>query len=58
MASLADMKRLTMQLLNSVKGHKNFVLSSGCDTPPGIPHENIHAFYEALHEFNNHPVVL
>ncbi len=43
----------TMALLLQSKGHDNFVLSSGCDMPPGVPHENIAAFFEALDEFNS-----
>ena len=34
------------------KDYKNFILSSGCDTPPEVPAANIDAFYEALDEFN------
>lgn len=35
-------------LLAATSGHPNFVLSSGCDTPPGVPFENIGAFYDAI----------
>lgn len=40
-------------LLNEMKGYDNFVLSSGCDIPPGTPMENIDAFFAALDAFNN-----
>lgn len=39
-------------LLRQAAGHPNFVLSSGCDTPPGIPTANIEAFYRAVNDFN------
>ena len=42
----------TMALLLQSKGHDNFVLSSGCDMPPGVPLENIAAFFKALDDFN------
>ncbi len=53
MASASEMKAATAELLERTKGYKNFVLSSGCDTPPEVPEANIKAFYEALTEFNN-----
>ena len=38
-------KRETAALLKACGGHKNFVLSSGCDIPPATPWENIDAFF-------------
>ena len=35
-----------------MKQYPNFVLSSGCDTPPHTPMENIDAFFKALDDFN------
>lgn len=35
-------------LLARTASYPNFVLSSGCDTPPGVPFANIEAFYKAL----------
>jgi len=46
------MKKAVFDLLESTKDYPNFVLSSGCDTPPHTPAENIDAFYEALKEWN------
>lgn len=46
------MKTAVHQLLESTKDYPNFVLSSGCDTPPHTPPENIDAFFEALKEWN------
>jgi uroporphyrinogen decarboxylase len=34
-------------LMDATRSHRNFILSSGCDVPPGTPLENIAAFYEA-----------
>ncbi len=39
-------------LLEMAAGHPNFILSSGCDTPPGVPTANIEAFYRAVADFN------
>ena len=52
MGSAALMKKETMALLEATKNYPNFVLSSGCDTPPHTPFENIDAFYSTLDEFN------
>lgn len=35
-------------LLEAMKPWPNFVLSSGCDTPPKVPQANIEAFYNAM----------
>lgn len=42
----------TAKLLAATSKWKNFVLSSGCDTPPEVPKENIEAFYKALQDYN------
>ncbi len=52
MATPDEIKKATHQLLLQAKGHPNFIISSGCDIPPGVPMENIRAFYDALAEFN------
>jgi uroporphyrinogen decarboxylase len=41
-----------LELLRKTKEHRNHVLSTGCDSPPGVPMENVNAFYEALDQFN------
>jgi len=46
----ADVKITTKELLDATKQFNNFIISSGCDTPPGVPIENIRAFYEAVKE--------
>lgn len=40
------------ELLTKSSNYKNFVLSSGCDIPPGTKLENIDAFFDAINEFN------
>lgn len=39
-------------LLEKMRPYPNFVLSSGCDTPPHTPSANVDAFFEALQAFN------
>ena len=43
---------VAMNLLKNTKEYPNFVLSSGCDTPPELPFANIDSFYRALSDFN------
>lgn len=52
-AAPEEMKKATLDLLEATRSYPNFVLSSGCDTPPYTPAENIDAFFAALNEFNN-----
>ena len=53
MATPEQMKKTVTDLLELTAAYPNFVLSSGCDVPPHVPHANIEAFYEALEEYNN-----
>lgn len=46
------MSKATKELLDNSKNFKNFVISSGCDVPPGIPEENILAFYNEVNKYN------
>lgn len=48
-----EMRHTVLNLLDKMKDYPNFVLSSGCDTPPHTPIENINAFFEALGEWNH-----
>lgn len=41
----------TLRILKECGGHKNFLISSGCDIPPKSPWENIDAFFAAVDEF-------
>lgn len=47
-----QMYETTTRLLQDMKQYPNFVLSSGCDTPPHTPMENIDAFFKALDDFD------
>ncbi|HGE71262.1 TPA: methylcobamide--CoM methyltransferase [Candidatus Poribacteria bacterium] len=42
----------TIELLHQTSRYRNFVISSGCDTPPGVPTENIEAFFKAVNSLN------
>lgn len=47
-----QMREATLDLLDKMRSYPNFVLSSGCDTPPHTPIENINVFFDALNEWN------
>jgi uroporphyrinogen decarboxylase len=47
MAQPSDLLRKTSALLETAADYPNFVLSTGCDTPPGVPVENILSFFAA-----------
>lgn len=47
-----QMRQTVTDLLEKMHPYPNFVLSSGCDTPPHTPIENIDAFFEALDAYN------
>jgi len=47
MAKPCDLSQKASALLEIAADHPNFVLSTGCDTPPGVPAENIRSFFEA-----------
>jgi uroporphyrinogen decarboxylase len=42
----------TLELLNRTDSYNNFILSTGCDVPPGTELENIDAMFNALNEYN------
>ena len=44
----AEVSDAARSLLEATRAHPNYVLSSGCDVPPGTSPENIDAFYRAL----------
>ena len=48
-----SIREATLRILESCSAHGNFVISSGCDIPPGTPPENIDAFFNAVKEFYN-----
>ena len=47
-----EMRLAAWQLLGKMRDYPNFVLSSGCDTPPHTPIENVDAFFRALDDWN------
>lgn len=47
-----EIKTKTATLLENMSGYRNFVLSSGCDIPPGTPVSSIDAFFSAVEEYN------
>lgn len=48
-----EMRHAVVVLLEEMNNYPNFVLSSGCDTPPHTPLANIDAFFSALEMFNS-----
>jgi len=46
-SSAAEVGERTRGLLAATAGHKNFVISSGCDIPAAAPIDNLTAFFEA-----------
>ena len=47
-----QMRQTVKALLDAMRPYPNFVLSSGCDTPPHTPLTNFDAFFEALAAHN------
>jgi uroporphyrinogen decarboxylase len=43
----------TEALLRATSEHNNFVISSGCDVPPGVTMNKLDAFYKAVNNFGN-----
>ena len=46
-----SVRAATLNVMESCRGHNNFVVSSGCDIPPLTPWDNIDAFFGAVKEF-------
>lgn len=46
------MTEAAMKLMKECGGFDNFLLSSGCDIPAHAKWENIHAFFNAMRQFN------
>ena len=47
-----QMYEATTALLQRMTPYPNFVISSGCDTPPHAPIANIDAFFKAVADWN------
>lgn len=56
MASADELYAATTGLLERTAAYPNFVLSSGCDTPPEVPFKNIEHFYQAVADYNKRKV--
>ncbi len=41
----------TLSVMRDCCGHKNYLISSGCDIPADSPWENINAFFDAVKEY-------
>jgi len=54
----AEVLTETKKLLNSMKGKKNFILSTACDLPPAVPLSQIKTFIETARNFpwNQKPI--
>jgi len=46
-----DVKIQTLSLLERFGGYRNYVISTGCDTPPDAVWRNIDAFFDAIGQF-------
>ena len=46
------MRAATNKLLTDTAAYPNFVLSTGCDTPPGVPEANLAALFAAVERAN------
>jgi uroporphyrinogen decarboxylase len=47
----AQVRKRTLELLRECGPFKNYVLSTGCDVPPGTKLENVDAFFDAANEY-------
>ncbi|MCD7969874.1 MAG: uroporphyrinogen decarboxylase family protein [Alistipes sp.] len=51
MGTPEQVEQQTAMLLDTTRGYYNYIISSGCDTPPEVPFENIEAFYRTVEDF-------
>lgn len=47
-----EVREYVYKLLVKTSEFDNYVLSTGCDLPPGVPLKNIEAFFDALNDYN------
>jgi uroporphyrinogen decarboxylase len=52
MGTETEVREHTMELLYQTRNFRNFILSSGCDIPPGTPLDNLNILFSAVSEFN------
>jgi uroporphyrinogen decarboxylase len=51
-----DLVRTTcLELLEQMQEYPNFILSTGCDLPPGVPLENLQAFMDTVRRWRADP---
>lgn len=48
----SEVFKKTEELLEKTKSYSNYIISSGCDVPAGVPLENLDSFFLACSEFN------
>lgn len=53
LGSPLQIEEATFDLLKRTSPYSNFVVSSGCDIPPGVPLENVVSFFETVEKFNS-----
>jgi uroporphyrinogen decarboxylase len=46
--TVEEVAHQTSELMTATRSHRNFIASSGCDLPPGVPIQNLDAFYEIV----------
>lgn len=51
--SADEVAEATRSLLISTSDYKNFIISTGCDIPPGVNDKNIQAFYKEVSSYNS-----
>jgi uroporphyrinogen decarboxylase len=43
-----EVEQQTLELMNATRPYRNFIASSGCDLPPGVPIQNMDMFYRVV----------
>ncbi len=46
-----EVEQQTLALMEAARPYKNFIVSSGCDIPPGTPIRNLEVFYSTVANF-------
>lgn len=49
--SVEEVQEKTHQLMDVTRTYPNYFISSGCDLPPGVPIQNMDAFYQTVADF-------
>lgn len=48
----ASVRETTLKVMDACCGHKNFLISSGCDIPPCTDFDNIDMFFKTVEDYN------